>query len=263
MHEISGIDKRQHRFKSLLQNSEYRVRVRSVNMMGNSEWTEWTLVKTKMRDVSKQISIPFNLTTEAMDTKTFRAKWSIKQKKDKERSKSEVRIKYHVFVDCDDGVGFHEVHAVEGVQEAVLRNVASTSGIVRCRIQANNLLSGVRSPFSTISQVQLFSLRRQRRKSTCSSVSTSTKEEAQIRARDAAARIDIQRKGATNSTKERKSTKAVLKQKYRWAKTKKMAWKALPIVVMVAGLTIFLVLILLSGNPPTDLPVSPLSTDKK
>ena len=89
-------------------------------------------------------------------------------------------------------MGFHQVEIVQhGKCETIVRNVTSTTGIVKCRVQASNVKTGHRSPFSATVQVQMFSLRaRQRRKSN----DVNTKEEAQSRAKDAAVRMENQNK---------------------------------------------------------------------
>ena len=211
LHETSGNSNKEHKFKALLSDNKYRIRVRSVNMMGNSEWTDWKLTTTKKRDVPiVKIPTPMNLETETIvnDSKSFHLKWSSNNKRKKKQknqkninnknkqtndgTQEKNNIQYYIHLDCDDGVGFHQVEIVQhGKCETIVRNVTSTTGIVKCRVQASNVKTGHRSPFSATVQVQMFSLRaRQRRKSN----DVNTKEEAQSRAKDAAVRMENQNK---------------------------------------------------------------------
>ena len=122
LHETSGNSNKEHKFKALLSDNKYRIRVRSVNMMGNSEWTDWKLTTTKKRDVPiVKIPTPMNLETETIvnDSKSFHLKWSSNNKRKKKQknqkninnknkqtndgTQEKNNIQYYIHLDCDDG----------------------------------------------------------------------------------------------------------------------------------------------------------------
>ena len=177
-HESSGNRHRSHKFKNLSEETLYAARVRSINSVGTSAWTEWTeTTATSKKQGSAAPPTPYNLETEALDTKSFQVTWRTK------RASPPIGVQYHVCLDCDDGVGFRKVPTTpmlvapaardgKGKQEeeqkmmAIVSNITcnNTTGVVRCRVQSSNAFNR-RSPFSPTAHVQLFSLRaRQRRK---------------------------------------------------------------------------------------------------
>jgi hypothetical protein len=272
-YEIVG-NKLNTKLKALQPQTKYNIRVCSINAIGRSAWTEWMHVETKAR-INEIPSTPYIVDTKVLNNKSFHVSWSMDHQKSsspgggsRRRRKSnntnntnssnsrstaagiDSSLLFHVYVDCDDGRMFHQVHECQSIMNATIHGIASTTGSVKCRVQTSHAVSHQRSPFSPTVHVQMFSLKARQRKKQQEAVQGEQKHRNN-RSSSSGDNNNLNDSKQKHKSMDKKAAKVALQKKIFWSKLKKKINKYGPMVFVLLG---FLVLIGLSFDKKVVVP---------
>lgn len=273
-YEIVG-NKLNTKLKALQPQTKYKIRVCSINAIGRSVWTEWMHVETKVR-INEIPLTPYIVDTKVLNNKSFHVSWSMdhqkssspgggSRRKRKPNSMSNTNstnsrstaagidssLLFHVYVDCDDGRMFHQVHECQSIMNATIHGIASTTGSVKCRVQTSHAVSHQRSPFSPTVHVQMFSLKARQRKK---QQEAGLKAEQNFRKNRSSSSGDSDNSNDSkqkHKSMDKKAAQVALQKKIFWSKLKKKINTYGPMVVVFLS---FLLLIGLSFDKKVIVP---------